>query len=452
MTSNINEESKTKNSDNILNNNINKHQKNMREDINHKKTELAENEKILLEKLKEKFKITKIKFLGQGGYGRVFEIVIESRRYAIKFLHYEKLTDRSDEKTNEKYKKMINNELYFSMMLNYRYCLKGINKLNFPEEKIVVLFTVYCENSDMHFLKNLFHSKKIFKNIEIGKIHKIKKTGGTIDKEISDNNIIKNESLANPTEIFLKYFIQQLLLGLKYLNNCGLIHCDLKLKNIFLTKDFSIKIGDYGTIKRKKDYNEILNISTQISQAPEFIFELNQKITYENVTKLDIYSLGCICYNFLFNKHLIDSEEIDNFIKNGYSKKNKEEAVFNFYFEKYRKQIIENEELKKYQKLKDFLKGLLNPKIEERFDIDTAFNHPWMNEYNNFQYYVEMNDNDSIKFLLELQKIEYSEYMKEKLNINIFKEIDETNEKLKCQMDKNYSQENIQFEIIDIYE
>ena len=40
-----------------------------------------------------------------------------------------------------------------------------------------------------------------------------------------------------------------LILGLEYLHNLKIIHRDLKTKNIFLTSDGIIKIGDFGISK-----------------------------------------------------------------------------------------------------------------------------------------------------------------------------------------------------------
>lgn len=48
------------------------------------------------------------------------------------------------------------------------------------------------------------------------------------------------------TEPEVKYFMWQLLDGVRYLHDRKVIHRDLKLGNIFLTKDMQVKIGDFG--------------------------------------------------------------------------------------------------------------------------------------------------------------------------------------------------------------
>ena len=52
-----------------------------------------------------------------------------------------------------------------------------------------------------------------------------------------------------------KYFIQ-ITHGLYHLHSLKMLHRDLKTLNIFLTKDFSIKIGDLGSATTKLDDNK----------------------------------------------------------------------------------------------------------------------------------------------------------------------------------------------------
>ena len=44
----------------------------------------------------------------------------------------------------------------------------------------------------------------------------------------------------------IQSFIYGIVKGLKYLHGKSIIHRDLKLGNIFLDKDFNIKLGDFG--------------------------------------------------------------------------------------------------------------------------------------------------------------------------------------------------------------
>ncbi len=48
------------------------------------------------------------------------------------------------------------------------------------------------------------------------------------------------------TEPQTKKFIKQIALGIQHLHQSGIIHRDIKLANLLLTKDFRVKIGDFG--------------------------------------------------------------------------------------------------------------------------------------------------------------------------------------------------------------
>ena len=48
------------------------------------------------------------------------------------------------------------------------------------------------------------------------------------------------------TEPEARYFMHQLLLGVKYLHENKMIHRDLKLENLLLNDDMKLKIGDFG--------------------------------------------------------------------------------------------------------------------------------------------------------------------------------------------------------------
>ena len=67
------------------------------------------------------------------------------------------------------------------------------------------------------------------------------------DKELT--RVIKNSGLS---AIESTKIIHQILLAVKYLHDCGIVHCDLKPANIMvrnqwkINEDISIKIVDFG--------------------------------------------------------------------------------------------------------------------------------------------------------------------------------------------------------------
>lgn len=58
------------------------------------------------------------------------------------------------------------------------------------------------------------------------------------------NELIKRRKRI--TEIEAKYYLHQIISGVKDIHNANVIHRDLKLGNLFLTENLEIKIGDFG--------------------------------------------------------------------------------------------------------------------------------------------------------------------------------------------------------------
>ncbi|RLV76673.1 hypothetical protein DV515_00016737 [Chloebia gouldiae] len=52
------------------------------------------------------------------------------------------------------------------------------------------------------------------------------------------------------TEPEVRYYLRQLLSGLRYLHGHGLVHRDLKLSNFLVTERMRVKIGDLGLARR----------------------------------------------------------------------------------------------------------------------------------------------------------------------------------------------------------
>lgn len=112
------------------------------------------------------------------------------------------------------------------------------------------------------------------------------------------------------TEPEARYFMHQLLLGVRYLHENKMIHRDLKLGNLFLNDNMELKIGDFG-LATKLDFNgerkKYCSNSVAITKdcyscffstrtlcgTPNYIAPevLNKK---GHSFEVDIWSMGCI--------------------------------------------------------------------------------------------------------------------------------------------------------------
>ena len=51
-------------------------------------------------------------------------------------------------------------------------------------------------------------------------------------------------------EDYILHVLKNILKGLEFAHERGALHLDLKPENIFLKKDGSVKIGDFGCVKK----------------------------------------------------------------------------------------------------------------------------------------------------------------------------------------------------------
>ena len=97
-------------------------------------------------------------------------------------------------------------------------------------------------------------------------------------------------------EKYAKFVFKQIMEGLAYLHDNGVVHRDIKLDNILLDGHGNIKIADFG-VSRKVIDNEILfeQCGTPAYIAPEIVRELGYK-----GYPVDIWSAGVCLYAMLY--------------------------------------------------------------------------------------------------------------------------------------------------------
>ena len=94
-------------------------------------------------------------------------------------------------------------------------------------------------------------------------------------------------------ENLVALYMSQVLHGLLYLHEQGVIHRDIKGANILTTKQGLVKLADFGVASKTAGLNEVSVVGTPYWMAPEVI-ELTGATTAS-----DIWSLGCTVIELL---------------------------------------------------------------------------------------------------------------------------------------------------------
>ncbi|OMJ28890.1 putative myosin light chain kinase [Smittium culicis] len=102
------------------------------------------------------------------------------------------------------------------------------------------------------------------------------------------------------TEDETRIVILQLLLGLNYLHEQGIVHRDIKPENILLSgyEGLDVKLADFGLAKIVGEQSFMKTLcGTPMYVAPEVLKSRSGRV-YSN--KVDIWSLGVVLYICIF--------------------------------------------------------------------------------------------------------------------------------------------------------
>ncbi|KAL3499304.1 hypothetical protein ACH5RR_038397 [Cinchona calisaya] len=92
------------------------------------------------------------------------------------------------------------------------------------------------------------------------------------------------------TDDHSRYFLYQLLRGLKYVHSANVLHRDLKPSNLLLNANCDLKIGDFGLARTTSETDFMTEyVVTRWYPAPELLLNCS-----EYTAAIDIWSVGCI--------------------------------------------------------------------------------------------------------------------------------------------------------------
>ncbi|KZF25666.1 cytokinesis protein sepH [Xylona heveae TC161] len=165
--------------------------------------------------------------------------------------------------------------------------VKQVKLADLPKSELRVIML------EIDLLKNLNHPN-------IVKYHGFEKTAESlfIVLEYCENGSLHSicKNFGKFPENLVALYMSQVLHGLLYLHEQGVIHRDIKGANILTTKEGLVKLADFGVATRTTGLHESSVVGTPYWMAPEVI-ELSGATTAS-----DIWSLGCTVIELLDGK------------------------------------------------------------------------------------------------------------------------------------------------------
>ena len=148
--------------------------------------------------------------------------------------------------------------------------------------------------------------------------------GGELQKALDRYQKIYNKPFS---EEIVQYLMRQIMNAINYLHSKEILHRDIKLENILLNYETeedknnfnimkaTIKIIDFGFAKNKGLAISI--VGNPMNMDPLILKKLTsngkiKKLGYDS--KIDIWSLGSICYEMIIGRPAFDAEDIDELI------------------------------------------------------------------------------------------------------------------------------------------
>ncbi|MFT7809441.1 serine/threonine-protein kinase Nek1 isoform X13 [Arapaima gigas] len=207
-------------------------------------------------------KVTKI---GEGSFGKAILVKskVDGKQYVIKEIGISRMSNKERQESRKEVAVLAN--MSHPNIVQYRE--------SFEESGCLYIVMDYCEGGDL------------FKRINAQK------------------------GVLFPEDQILDWFVQ-ICLALKHVHDRKILHRDIKSQNIFLAKDGTIQLGDFGIAR-------VLNSTVELARTcigtPYYLSpEICENKPYNN--KSDIWALGCVLYEMCTLKHAFEAGNMKNLV------------------------------------------------------------------------------------------------------------------------------------------
>ncbi|KAF2315275.1 hypothetical protein GH714_038668 [Hevea brasiliensis] len=107
------------------------------------------------------------------------------------------------------------------------------------------------------------------------------------------------------TDDHCRYFLYQLMRGLKYVHSAHVLHRDLKPSNLLLNANCDLKIADFGLARTTSETDFMTEyVVTRWYRAPELLLNCS-----EYTAAIDIWSVGCILGEIMTRQPLFPGKD-----------------------------------------------------------------------------------------------------------------------------------------------
>ncbi|XP_070613510.1 serine/threonine-protein kinase Nek1 isoform X3 [Erythrolamprus reginae] len=210
-------------------------------------------------------KYIKAQKIGEGSFGKAILVKAKEngKQYVIKEINISKMSNKEREESRRE----------VAVLANMKHPNIVLYRESFEEAGCLYIVMDYCEGGDL--FKKINAQKGVF---------------------FSEDQI-------------MDWFVQ-ICLALKHVHDRKILHRDIKSQNIFLTKDGTIQLGDFGIAR-------VLNSTVELARTcigtPYYLSpEICENKPYNN--KSDMWALGCVLYEMCTLKHAFEAGNMKNLV------------------------------------------------------------------------------------------------------------------------------------------